>query len=441
MGHVQGAASRPLGTSRSFRSAAVAALTGLTLTLSVVTAGAAAEPVPPARETVAALDPALTAGRGATVPFVEQEAENVATNGTIIGYDTTAYTLAAEASGRKAVRLTAAGQFVEFTLTRPANAITVRYSIPDAPNGGGIDAPITLTVNGKKARTITLTSKYSWLYNQYSFSNDPNAGPIHPDWWIAERDDPGSARRHHDPPFRPMHFYDEQRILLGHDHKAGDRVRLTVPQGSNAAWTVIDLMDFEQVAPPAGAPKNSLSVLAFGADRTGKRDSADAFDAAVDGGEGRRQDRVHPGRDVPGEPPHRRRRRDDPGCRQLVVDRPRHGGHPGRAAPRRFDPHRRRFLRQGRGRRRQQQRPPVRLRHRRRRPRAHRHRPGQWHRWRDERLDDRAAVHPPHQGRALVRRPDGRPVGPRHDRRRCHRRRGQLPARRHELRGRQQLLP
>ena len=65
--------------------------------------------------TRAALDPALVAGRGANVDFLEQEAENAATNGTVIGPDRTAYTLPAEASGRSAVRLTP-GQYVEFTL-------------------------------------------------------------------------------------------------------------------------------------------------------------------------------------------------------------------------------------------------------------------------------------------------------------------------------------
>ena len=65
--------------------------------------------------TRAALDPALVAGRGASVDFVEQEAENAATNGTVIGPDRTAYTLPAEASGRSAVKLTP-GQYVEFTL-------------------------------------------------------------------------------------------------------------------------------------------------------------------------------------------------------------------------------------------------------------------------------------------------------------------------------------
>lgn len=90
--------------------------------------------------TRAALDPALVAGRGARVDFAEQEAENASTNGTVIGPDRTAYTLPSEASGRSAVRLKP-GQYVEFTLPRAANALTVRYSIPDAPEGGGITTP------------------------------------------------------------------------------------------------------------------------------------------------------------------------------------------------------------------------------------------------------------------------------------------------------------
>ncbi|MEE3922185.1 hypothetical protein V2I01_39450 [Micromonospora sp. BRA006-A] len=50
--------------------------------------------------TRAGLDPALVAGRGATVDYVEQEAEHGRTTGTVIGPDRSAYTLAGEASGR-----------------------------------------------------------------------------------------------------------------------------------------------------------------------------------------------------------------------------------------------------------------------------------------------------------------------------------------------------
>ena len=59
--------------------------------------------------TRAALDPALVQGRGARVPFLEQEAENAVTNGVVIGPSRDAYTLPAEASGRSAVRLDAPG--------------------------------------------------------------------------------------------------------------------------------------------------------------------------------------------------------------------------------------------------------------------------------------------------------------------------------------------
>lgn len=232
--------------------------------------------------TRAALDPALVAGRGARVGFAEQEAENAATNGTVIGPDRTAYTLPSEASGRTAVKLTPE-QYVEFTLPSAANAITVRYSVPDAPGGGGITAPLDVTVNGKGRKTMTLTSRYAWLYNQYPFSNDPGADLLHPDWWITECACVPAATTPAPvitKPFRPSHFYDEQRLKLGKTYRAGDKVRLTVPAGSRADWTVVDLLDSELV----GAPHVRLvaaNVALFGADPSGRRDSADAFDRAI----------------------------------------------------------------------------------------------------------------------------------------------------------------
>jgi alpha-1,3-glucanase-like protein len=232
--------------------------------------------------TRAAINPSLVAGRGADLGFAEQEAENAATNGTIIGPGTDAYTLPAEVSGRSAVSLTP-GQYVEFTLPRPANAITVRYSIPDAATGGGITAPLDVAVNGRDRHVMTLTSQYAWLYNEYPFTNDPNAGPLHPDWWATECDCvPGQTTPPpvFPTPFRPNHFYDEQRLLLGRTYPAGARVRLTAPAGSDAATTTIDLMDSQLVAPPAFAG-HAANVLLFGADPAGRRDSAGAFDRAI----------------------------------------------------------------------------------------------------------------------------------------------------------------
>ncbi|MFI7606552.1 glycosyl hydrolase family 28-related protein [Micromonospora sp. NPDC049366] len=266
--------------------AALAAATVLATAVGLLTgapAGATGKPRPAAPVvTRAALDPQLVAGKGARVGFLEQEAENAVTNGEVIGPDRTAYTLPSEASGRRAVKLLP-GRHVEFTLPAAANAITVRYSIPDAPSGGGITAPLDVAVNGKRIRTMTLTSEYAWLYNQYPFSNDPNADLLHPDWWITECSCVPAATTPFptiQKPFRPSHFYDEQRLLLGRTYRAGDRIRLTAPAGTAAAWTVIDLLDSELVAPPR-VRLLAANVLAFGADPTGRRDSAPAIERAI----------------------------------------------------------------------------------------------------------------------------------------------------------------
>lgn len=272
----------PPSTSRRRFGPTARAAVGMSAVLGVVLAGAPAAnaavttvPGSPPIQTVAAIAPSLTDGRGASVPFTEQEAENAAFRGTMIGPDHSPFTLASEASGREAVKLTNPGDYVQFTLTADTNAISFRYSIPDAVNGGGISAPIDLYLDGKLRRTPTLTSKYSWLYSVYPFSNNPQADPPPQDqYWIPE-----SRPVSH--PFRPSHFYDEQRMMLPRTYHAGDTVRLQVPAGTNAAWYAIDLMDFQNVAKPATKPAHALSVLEYGADPTGRKDSSDAFDAAI----------------------------------------------------------------------------------------------------------------------------------------------------------------
>ncbi|WP_086839829.1 discoidin domain-containing protein [Amycolatopsis kentuckyensis] len=193
---------------------------------------------------------ALAAGRGATVPFLEQEAENAATNGSVIGPNRAAGTLAGEASGRKAVTLSGQGQYVEFTLTAPANSIDFRYSVPDS-----VDGTLSLYVGGAHHRDIALTSKWAWYYGSYPFTNNPGDGHAH-------------------------HFYDETRALLGTSYPAGTKIRLQVDAGDVTPVTV-DLADFEQVGPAAARPANSVSVTDFGATAGDTSDDAGAFDSAV----------------------------------------------------------------------------------------------------------------------------------------------------------------
>src|SRR5690348_9464155 len=110
---------------------------------------------------------AATGGVGATLPYVEVQAENSSTNGTIIG-PTAAYgTLADEASFRKAVTLQGTGKFVEFTTPITTNSIVFRYSIPDTGGGSVYTAPLSLYIGGTKQTNFTLTNAYSWYYGAY----------------------------------------------------------------------------------------------------------------------------------------------------------------------------------------------------------------------------------------------------------------------------------
>ena len=227
----------------------MAILLAVTLTL-----GAGGAPAEPTRRTVAALGLDQVGGRGADVPFDEYEAENAEFAGERIGPDRRFTTLAAEASGRMAVRLSKPIDRVTVTLARPANALTVRAAIPDGSDGRGRDATMGVYAGEERVGTLALTSRYSWFYGRYPFTNDPADGRAH-------------------------HFYDHSRLLLDRTLPAGTRVTLRSDGG--VPWVVLDLADFELAPPPLSPPEGSLSVLAFGADPTARCGSADALELAI----------------------------------------------------------------------------------------------------------------------------------------------------------------
>jgi len=194
--------------------------------------------------------------RGATLPYVELEAEDAATNGTIIGPDRVYTHLPSEASGRKAVQLAGKGQYVEFTLPQKANSIVVRYSIPDSQDGKGLTAPIGLYVDGVHKQDLSFTSKYSWFYGSYPFNNSP---------WDTN----------------PHHFYDETRALLD-EMPAGAKVRMQIDAADAAPFYVIDFADFEEVAPALAQPADAISLTTFGgADPSGAKDATDALEKTI----------------------------------------------------------------------------------------------------------------------------------------------------------------
>jgi hypothetical protein len=189
----------------------------------------------------------IVVGRGAAVPFTEYEAENGTYQGTLLTTDqkrTFGHTnFATESSGRASVRLNSTGQYVQFTSTVPTNSLVVRNSIPDAAAGGGIDATISLYVNGSFARKLTLSSTHSWLYGS---SDDPEGLTNRPG---------GDARR----------LFDESSALLNTTYPAGTTFRLQRDATDTASFYIIDLVDLEQVAPPTSKPAECTSITDYGA--------------------------------------------------------------------------------------------------------------------------------------------------------------------------------
>ena len=114
--------------------------------------------------------------RGATIPWITYEAEDMATTGEKMGPKYDPSLVETESSGQKCVKLAATGQYAEFSAKESANSFILRYSLPDSPDGGGIDSTISLYQNGKLIQSVPITSRYSWLYGHYPFSNDPRAG-------------------------------------------------------------------------------------------------------------------------------------------------------------------------------------------------------------------------------------------------------------------------
>lgn len=206
------------------------------------------------------------AERGATTPYRQYEAEAGSTNGSVLSPSRTYGTVAAESSGRRAVRLDATGEQVSVTLTAPASGLVLRYSIPDNAAGTGTSTPLGLYAGTTKLIDVTLTSKHSWVYGAYPFFNDPNS-PRPAD--RCGTDLAGCV---------PHRFYDELRVALPSELPAGTVLRLQKDSGA-VAHIDIDLVEAEVIPAALTKPAGALSIVDFGA-QSGQ-DSTTAINAAV----------------------------------------------------------------------------------------------------------------------------------------------------------------
>ena len=167
-------------------------------------------------------------GQGANMPYDSYKSTDGVLGGSaaIVGPNRTIGDIAGEATGREAVTLDNTGDSVSWTSRESTNTFVLRYSIPDAAGGGGINATLDLYANGQLVQPLNLSSHYAWLYGaETSPGKSPSAGS-------------------------PRHIYDESSFLLSQSYPQGTVFELK-KDAANTSQYAIDFMNLEQAAQTA----------------------------------------------------------------------------------------------------------------------------------------------------------------------------------------------
>ena len=196
-----------------------------------------------------------TDGYGAKMPYTTHEAENAnVENGATIQQSTDMESTAVEATSQTYVELPKKDAAVTFNVTEPANALNVRYTIPDGASG-----QLDVQVNGSSVGNLDLSSHSAWQYLKGDHEYD-------------QAIDGSSAR------FR----FDETRLLLKDIQlKSGDKISLVKKKDDNVPYG-IDFIELEQAPAPVAQGENSISIVDKGASANDDSDDTAALLAAVE---------------------------------------------------------------------------------------------------------------------------------------------------------------
>lgn len=136
--------------------------------------------------------------------------------------------LQAEASNNICTTLQSKGDKIEWIADFDADAMSIRFSLPDGSDGKGVKSNVSIYVNGAKVSDINLDSFWAWQYIPTGSSTSK-----HPD------NSPGSNK------FARMRF-DEVYVKLPSAVKAGEAFSIVKEAGDEVPCT-IDFVELEKV--------------------------------------------------------------------------------------------------------------------------------------------------------------------------------------------------
>lgn len=208
---------------------------------------------------VPALVPSAVAANdqyGASVPYTRYEAEEASrSDGTSLERSDDLESTAIEASGQSYVALKDQDSSLDFTATSAANALDLRFTLPDHKSG-----QVQVYINNDLAATLTLSSETAWQYvYKESVYDEPTLAP-------------GTAHKR----FR----FDEVHTLLNGQIQQGDHVRI-VKVDKNDTEYGIDFIELEQAAPAIERPEGAVSIADYNSAKPGDGVADDAALAAA----------------------------------------------------------------------------------------------------------------------------------------------------------------
>ena len=199
--------------------------------------------------------------RGAyDVPYTRYEAEAATRGGGAILRSSPAFVqteTASEASNQQYVALPTKGAFVSWPVSKAGAGLDLRFTLPDAPGGGGVTGSLSLYVNGTLAQTINLSSYWSWQY----FAN-------------------GSGDPINTPGGRAFMRFDEVHFRLASRLNPGDVVKIQKDASDGYEYGV-DFIEVEEVPAALPKPAGYLAVTDYGAVPDDGKDDLAAFNSCL----------------------------------------------------------------------------------------------------------------------------------------------------------------
>lgn len=201
--------------------------------------------------------------RGAyTMPYIRYDSQEARLGGNARSSESKDFNFhltASEACNQEYITLTSIDDWIAWTLTEPADGVTLRFTLPDNKEGKSIgqESAVDILLNDVPVAKLAISSRWAWQYFKMNYyATLP---------YITDM---------------PLMRFDEIHCLLSQSAQPGDeiKVRKAISDGIPCG---IDFIETEKVPSSLPTPDNALSVTDFGAKADGKQDDLPAFYACM----------------------------------------------------------------------------------------------------------------------------------------------------------------